>query len=207
MLQNKDLDLPTQQELLAQFRCDEIAAGALLAFTEAVSAFRKPIDGGKVLETLGKLMADHRTAALAAFDTSASRYHSGVYQRKRAELMAQMNATLSTLFVSQLTNLQKSIIKRFRQNMLESLKTEGYDFGSLVQEEQKKAERDFLLQASSEIYITLPSNQFLTYSIHVQASGSKTQTGRTMKRIANSSRTLHPLQICCAQKKPRRWLW
>lgn len=95
-------------------------------------------------------MTEHRTAALAAFDTNASRYHSGVYQRKRAELMAQMNATLSTLFVSQLTNLQKTIVKRFRQNMLERLKGEGYDFGSLVLEEQKKAEQDFLRQASSE---------------------------------------------------------
>jgi hypothetical protein len=149
VLQNKDLDLPTQQELLAQFRCDEIAAAAFAVFNEAVALFRRPIDGGKIVEALGSLMTEHRTTALAAFDINASRYHSGVYQRKRAELMAQMNATLSTLFVSQLTNLQKTIVKRFRQNMLDRLKGEGYDFGSLVQEEQKKAEQDFVQQASS----------------------------------------------------------
>lgn len=149
VLQNKDLDLPTQQELLAQFRCDEIAAAALAIFAEAVSLFRKPIDGGKIVETLGSMMTEQRTTALSAFDASASRYHSGVYQRKRAELMAQMNATLSALFVSQLTNLQKTMVKRFRHNMLERLTGEGYDFGSLVKEEHARAEADFLQQASS----------------------------------------------------------
>lgn len=104
------------------------------------------------MESLGSLMTEYRTNALAAFDTNASRYHSGVYQRKRAEMLAQMNATLSALFVSQLTNLQKTIIKHFRQNMLERLKGEGYDFGSLVQEEQRKAEEDFVKQASSNAH-------------------------------------------------------
>lgn len=149
VLQNKDLDLPTQQELLAQFRCDEISAAALAVFAEAVTIFRKPIDGGKIVETLGSLMTEQRSTALAAFDASASRYHSGVYQRKRTELMSQMNATLSALFVSQLTNLQKTIVKRFRQNMLQRLTGEGYDFGSLVKEEQMQAEEDFLQQAAS----------------------------------------------------------
>ncbi|KAJ1999616.1 Dynamin-like GTPase that mediates homotypic ER fusion, partial [Coemansia thaxteri] len=37
---NRDLDLPTQQELLAQFRCDEIAAAALEPFRAALGALR-----------------------------------------------------------------------------------------------------------------------------------------------------------------------
>lgn len=148
VLQNKDLDLPTQQELLAQFRCDEIAASAFASFAEAVVAFRKPIDAGQILETLGAAMTDSRHAALSAFDTNASRYHSSVYQRKREELMAKMNATLAALFVSQLTNLQKTIIKDFRQNMVDSLKGEGYDFGALVREGQAKAEQTFLRKAA-----------------------------------------------------------
>src|SRR6201999_2558137 len=35
--QNKDLDLPTQQELLAQFRCDEIMREVIVAFDEAIT--------------------------------------------------------------------------------------------------------------------------------------------------------------------------
>jgi hypothetical protein len=148
-MQNKDLDLPTQQELLAQFRCDEIASSAFTAFEAAIAALRKSVDAGQILATLGSLMAENRSSALATFDVNASRYHNGVYQRKRAELMAKMNATLSALFVSQLTNLQKSVIKQFRQSMTESLKGDGYDFGRLVQQGQAKAEDDFLRHAKS----------------------------------------------------------
>lgn len=36
-MHNKDLDLPTQQELLAQFRCDEIAREVLVVFDEKIT--------------------------------------------------------------------------------------------------------------------------------------------------------------------------
>jgi len=61
---NKDLDLPTQQELLAQFRCDEISAGALSEFNEQAKPQKRPIDSGKVVEGLGTMMRNWRTTAL-----------------------------------------------------------------------------------------------------------------------------------------------
>lgn len=61
---NKDLDLPTQQELLAQFRCDEISAGALAEFNEQAKPQRRPIEAGKVVENLGSMMRSWRTGAL-----------------------------------------------------------------------------------------------------------------------------------------------
>lgn len=64
---NKDLDLPTQQELLAQFRCDEIANVALEQFAQQVKPFRKPIESGKVVEDLGKSMRSWRDEALSEF--------------------------------------------------------------------------------------------------------------------------------------------
>lgn len=62
---NKDLDLPTQQELLAQFRCDEIGAVVLEQFEEASKGVRKPVDGGHVVEGLGGMMGDWRATALS----------------------------------------------------------------------------------------------------------------------------------------------
>jgi len=53
---NKDLDLPTQQELLAQFRCDEISAQALADFNEQSKSQRKPVESGRIVEGLGKMM-------------------------------------------------------------------------------------------------------------------------------------------------------
>lgn len=61
---NKDLDLPTQQELLAQFRCDEIATVALSEFNEQAKPQRKPIESGKVVEGLGNMMRSWKAGAL-----------------------------------------------------------------------------------------------------------------------------------------------
>jgi hypothetical protein len=61
---NKDLDLPTQQELLAQFRCDEIANVAFTAFLEATKAFGTPSGAGKIVKGLGTSMETARAAAL-----------------------------------------------------------------------------------------------------------------------------------------------
>ena len=61
---NKDLDLPTQQELLAQFRCDEISTGALAEFNEQAKSQKRPVEAGKVIQGLGEMMRTWRTQAL-----------------------------------------------------------------------------------------------------------------------------------------------
>lgn len=43
---NKDLDLPTQQELLAQFRCDQIGTSALEQLNIQSQSLRKHIETG-----------------------------------------------------------------------------------------------------------------------------------------------------------------
>ena len=64
---NKDLDLPTQQELLAQFRCDEISAAALAEFNEQAKSQKRPIEAGRVVEGLGALMKNWRDHTLGEF--------------------------------------------------------------------------------------------------------------------------------------------
>ena len=46
---NKDLGIPTQQELLAQFGCDEISVGALTEFSDQVKSQKPPIEAGNVI--------------------------------------------------------------------------------------------------------------------------------------------------------------
>lgn len=66
MQNNKDLDLPTQQELLAQFRCDEIAAVAVSKFlTAGVKDVRKVVERGDVVEGLGAVMAGWKDGAIS----------------------------------------------------------------------------------------------------------------------------------------------
>ena len=66
---NKDLDLPTQQELLAQFRCDEISTQALADFNEQSKSQRKPVESGRVVEGLGGMMRSWWTAALSNYSS------------------------------------------------------------------------------------------------------------------------------------------
>lgn len=81
---------------------------------------------------------------IESFDTAASRYHSGVYTRKRLELLSKLNASLSPYYLSQLKNLHKSVLKTFRHSIQDGLRVDGYDFALVVKETKEKAEKSFL---------------------------------------------------------------
>ena len=70
MQSNKDLDLPTQQELLAQFRCDEISAVALSESNEQAKSRKRPVEAGKVVDGLGAMMKAWRQDALSQLSRS-----------------------------------------------------------------------------------------------------------------------------------------
>lgn len=67
IMTNKDLDLPTQQELLAQFRCEEIANAAFMVFKDQIKEFRHPIEAGQLVEDLGPKMKEARDVATSKF--------------------------------------------------------------------------------------------------------------------------------------------
>ncbi|PPR02965.1 hypothetical protein CVT26_004909 [Gymnopilus dilepis] len=144
---NKDLDLPTQQELLAQFRCDEISAVALSEFNEQAKSQKRPVEAGRVVEGLGAMMRNWRSDALSRYDRDASRYHKGVYRRKRADLVATMDATLSPLFLGQLKNLHKSCLVTFKKEMMDGLRGEGYNFADVVSKARERCENTFIAGA------------------------------------------------------------
>ncbi|KAI5454161.1 Dynamin-like GTPase that mediates homotypic ER fusion [Naganishia albida] len=152
VLTNKDLDLPTQQELLAQFRCDEISASVLEAFQDAFKGVRKPIESGSVLDGLGGMMNDWRATALSKFDKDASRYHQGVYSRKRLDLIKAIDTALSPLFMGQLKNVHKRCVATFRTDLLNGLKGDGHDFGALVKQVGERVEKEFI-EGAQEIQL------------------------------------------------------
>ncbi|KAL7421956.1 Dynamin-like GTPase that mediates homotypic ER fusion [Cryptotrichosporon argae] len=143
VLTNKDLDLPTQQELLAQFRCDEIAAAVTEAFIASAKPVRRPVEAGSVVDGLGDLMKDWLSTALTKFDRDASRYHASVYGRKRADLVAQLHASLSALFLGQLKNLHKAATAKFVKELAAGLKEASYDFGEVVRSANGKVREEF----------------------------------------------------------------
>jgi len=150
LVNNKDLDLPTQQELMAQFRCDEISREVLVGFDEAIIPFEnKQADGirlGKpeVLGGLGAAMRTARMKTVKSFETEASRYHKGVYARKKGELESKIDSRLKGLFQGQLSAAHKSGVKDFSDAVSAAVKAgqkkgATYDFAEIVDREKKNA--------------------------------------------------------------------
>ncbi|KAH9971142.1 RHD3/Sey1 [Lactifluus volemus] len=128
---NKDLDLPTQQELVAQFKCDEIFLGALGEFDDKVKQQKQPIEAGLVIKGLGEMMRAWRSQALSRYDREASRYHQGVYERKRADLIGRLDSTLSPLFLGQLRNLHQSALAFMKAEIDDNFNIAGFNFANI----------------------------------------------------------------------------
>ncbi|KAL8664199.1 MAG: hypothetical protein Q9202_003277 [Teloschistes flavicans] len=150
IVNNKDLDLPTQQELMAQFRCDEIMREVLVGFDEAIEPFEhrqaEGIRSGapEILGGLGSAMRTARMKTLKAFETEASRYHKGVYSRKKAELESKVDGRLKVLFQGQLSAAHKSGVREFSDAVSNAVKAgqkrgASYDFAEIVDREKKTA--------------------------------------------------------------------
>lgn len=150
IVNNKDLDLPTQQELMAQFRCDEISREVLVNFDEAIVPFEnRQVEGirlgrPEVLGGLGAAMRTARMMAIKNFETEASRYHKGVYTRKKAELESKIDARLKVLFQGQLSAAHKAGVHSFSEAVSAAVKIgqkkgASYDFAEIVDREKKTA--------------------------------------------------------------------
>ncbi|TPX09961.1 uncharacterized protein E0L32_008808 [Thyridium curvatum] len=160
IVHNKDLDLPTQQELLAQFRCDEISREVLLAFDTVIAPLEEnqadATRSGKpfVLPVLGATGSEARTKCLAAFGTQASRYHKGVYTTKRAELESKIDTRLKVLYQGQLSAAHKAGVTAFSDAVSGAVKAGqksggAYDFAEIVEKQKRKTLDIFKQEAQS----------------------------------------------------------
>ena len=78
------------------------------------------------------------------YDRDASRYHQGVYKRKRADLVGVIDSTLSPLFLGQLKNLHKACLVKYKQEMIDGMRGEGYNFAEVVAAARERLEKRFL---------------------------------------------------------------
>lgn len=171
IVNNKDLDLPTQQELLAQFRCDEISREVLVAFDLVVAPLEEQQGEatklGKilVLPDLGGVGSAARAKLLGAFEVQASRYHKGVYARKRQELEAKVDARLKALYMGQLAAAHKAGVVAFSDAVTSKVKAGqkaggGYEFAEIVANEKKKTLGTFKTEAQGLAIQDLPWTNF-----------------------------------------------
>jgi hypothetical protein len=147
IVHNKDLDLPTQQELLAQFRCDEISREVLVAFDEKIAPLEEQqaedtrLGKPAVIAELGLAMNAARSKVFKDFETNASRYH-------------KVDTRLKALSQKQLNAAHKSGVQSFSDAVSAAVKSgqkkgASYDFAQIVDSEKKKALAQFDEDAKS----------------------------------------------------------
>lgn len=160
IVNNKDLDLPTQQELLAQFRCDEISREVLVGFDTVITPLEElqaeAARSGKasVIPDLGATGREAREKALKNFEVQASRYHKGVYTMKRGELEGKIDTRLKALYQAQLTAAHKAGVAAFSDAVTGAVKAGqkaggSYEFADIVDKQTKKASEIYKKEAES----------------------------------------------------------
>ena len=171
IVNNKDLDLPTQQELLAQFRCDEISREVLVAFDAVITPLEDAqneatrLGKPEVLSGLGSKCAEAREKCTEAFQSQASRYHKGVYGRKKLELESKVDTRLKTLYQGQLAAAHKAGVQAFSEAVSNKVKAGqkaggGYEFAEIVANEKKKTLEIFKVEAQSLAIQGVPWTNF-----------------------------------------------
>ncbi|ODV91266.1 hypothetical protein CANCADRAFT_44870 [Tortispora caseinolytica NRRL Y-17796] len=123
IIQNKDLDLPTQQHLVAQFRCDEIANDAQQLFSSALPP--PPYDIAHA-ESMCSSLHSAYSSALAHYDNYASRYPDDVYNLKKNELTALMSEHTSSIIAQYLDAVRSAVEDAFRSELSSASDTESF---------------------------------------------------------------------------------
>ncbi|KAF2462362.1 GTP-binding protein Sey1 [Lineolata rhizophorae] len=200
IVNNKDLDLPTQQELLAQFRCDEISREVMVSFDEAITPQEEKqaegVRAGKpaVIPELGEVMNKARSDVVTNFEREASRYHKGVYTRKRAELETSVDLRLKALFQGQISAVHKSGVHDFSEAVSTAVKAgqkqgaASYDFAQIVESEKKKSLARFESQVQAAIVESAPwssyQQELKLYQKELDTVSSRLRKDE-MRRLAN----------------------
>jgi hypothetical protein len=99
----RDLDLPSQREMLARFRCAEVADAAVGAVRNATAPLVRALTaGGEPVANLGLRLGGLLNASLGKYERVAALYDPTVAAAKRAELRARLTEAAAAVLERQL---------------------------------------------------------------------------------------------------------
>ncbi|KAI5963861.1 SEY1 [Candida theae] len=127
---NKDLDLPTQQILVAQFKCDEIVEQTFQDFLKKFNELFKDVAKEPSFEDIGALFVDLKHDVLEEYDHAAAKYNKSVYEQKRVKLESLIHSKFKEVFDLYSKQLVETAIASFKSD-LAALK--GKDFNQQSQ--------------------------------------------------------------------------
>ena len=210
---NKDLDLPTQQVLLAQYRCDEIAALAMESFDATIKPLENMVRTDSIIADLGPKMSTSRKDVLGEFENQAQRYHKETFKRKYEELRGTVDLRLHVLFRGQISGLHSLCIKRFQAEVETSLKKEGYNFAKVVLNAKEKVMEKFDKEAQAVMvegtdWTYDHDRELLVNDIDEQASRlRKDEISRVLDRLEKQVKTELEEPVALAFAKPSNSIW
>lgn len=190
---NKDLDLPTQQILVARFRCGEIASQAMEQFEIDFNKHSLGDSSKSVIDGFASIVTSLREGALKVYDSSASKYNSKVYLGQRQDLSTQIDSKLLTLFKAQLSALHKSGLSQFTSDLEtvgKQTSSSSSSFASVVENAKTKALEYFLVNVKevSEINPDVFSyaDEFEAYQAELD-NAEQNRKAQEITRITNRS--------------------
>lgn len=140
---NKDLDLPTQQILVAKFKCDEILNSIydefMVSFNEKLlPKAPRNTEGVDIdnlnYEEIGTELGTLQKEVLERYDMMASRYNTSVYEQKRSVLSSKVNEKLNELVGLYLSDLARKSSTGFSKALItgrKKLAADSYYEGAL----------------------------------------------------------------------------
>ncbi|KAM0683996.1 Dynamin-like GTPase that mediates homotypic ER fusion [Mitosporidium daphniae] len=127
---NKDLDLPTQQQLLAQFRCAELCQIAWDRLETALAGLT--LSNGALHPSLGASLDALLTSADAEFLGAAQRYHPATVERQRMDLLEKSIVTFRPIVTEQLRTASRRALLLFVGGVEAGMRSGTHKFSDIV---------------------------------------------------------------------------
>ena len=116
----KDLNIPTQKEMLANLRCNEIKLEVFSSFKERGQDLRSKA-GRSLISDLASVCASLMEAGWAVYDEKAGTYHHEIYMQTREELRGMMLGELKDIFDLQIKLLKSECLSKFKSELVSAL--------------------------------------------------------------------------------------
>ncbi|RKP07125.1 RHD3/Sey1, partial [Thamnocephalis sphaerospora] len=117
ILADRDLDMPSQQRLLAEYRCREAYAIAESNFGVEMDDIAAEVDGGEIVDDLGAQMKRIFDNALDTFDAKVKHYDAEIYLQKREDLEKEICKRLKYIVLKQLDALFFQSLDTFEEKL------------------------------------------------------------------------------------------
>ncbi|KAJ1509482.1 Dynamin-like GTPase that mediates homotypic ER fusion [Coelomomyces lativittatus] len=130
---HEDLDVPTQQELVAQFRCDALMEQAEKSFMDHLRSLSSD------QEVEGSVLDEYLTSALTMYDHQAQRYSPTVYKKTRDTLIQRMRDQHGLrIFENGMRKLLQKVLIQFPETLDKQLRIKNTKYFEAMSTTRKK---------------------------------------------------------------------